>query len=44
MKGKNKFTNKQSTAMGLGRVDNGKNMYEQERKELQKKNDNVVPR
>lgn len=44
MKGKNKFTNKQSAAMGLSRVDNGKNMYEQERKELQKKNDNVVPR
>lgn len=44
MKGKNKLTNKQSTAMGLGKVDNGKNIFEEERKERQKKNDNVIPR
>lgn len=43
MKGKNKFTNKQTKAMGLDRIDNGNNTYEQDRKERQRKHDNVKP-
>ncbi|MCT8977156.1 hypothetical protein N4T77_11130 [Clostridium sp. CX1] len=43
MKGKNKFTNKQTAAMGLEREDNGQNLYEQERKAKQRKHDNVKP-
>jgi len=38
---KGKFTNKQVSAMGIDKTDNGKNLYEQERKEKQRKNDNV---
>jgi hypothetical protein len=38
---KGKLTNKQVSAMGIDKIDNGKNLYEQERKEKQRKNDNV---
>lgn len=40
---KHKLTNKQVAAMGIDKIDNGKNMYEQRRKEEQRKNDNVKP-
>lgn len=38
---KGKLTNKQVSAMGMDRTDNGKNLYEQGRKDKQRKNDNV---
>lgn len=38
---KGKLTNKQVSAMGIDKIDNGKNLYEEERKEKQRKNDNV---
>jgi hypothetical protein len=38
---KGKLTNKQVSAMGIDKIDNGKNLYEQGRKEKQRKNDNV---
>lgn len=40
---KGKFTNKQVSAMGIDKIDNGKNMHELEKKERQRKNDNVKP-
>lgn len=40
---KGRFTNKQVSAMGINKMDNGKNLYEQDRKEKQRKNDNVKP-
>ena len=40
---KGKRTNKQVAATGTDRTDNGKDMHEQERKERQRKNDNVKP-
>lgn len=38
-----KLTNKQAKAVGLDMIDNGQNRYEKERKEKQRKNDNVKP-
>lgn len=43
MSAKGKLTNKQAAAIGLDMRDNGQNQYEKERKETQKKNDNVKP-
>lgn len=40
---KGRFTNKQVSAMGINKMDNGKDLYEQDRKEKQRKNDNVKP-
>ena len=40
---KNKLSNKQISASGIDRTDNGQNMHEQVRKERQRKNDNVRP-
>lgn len=43
MSPKGKLTNKQAAAIGLDMIDNGQNRYEKERKEKQRKNDNVKP-
>lgn len=40
---KGKFTNKQVSAMGIDKMDNGKNLYKQGKKDKQRKNDNVRP-
>ena len=40
---KDKLTNKQIKVMGIDKIDNGKNMHEMEKKERQRKNDNVKP-
>lgn len=40
---KGKLTNKQVSAMGIERMDNGKNTHEKDIKERQRKNDNVKP-
>lgn len=40
---KGKLTNKQVAAMGIDRTDNGKSVHEVDRKERQRKDDNVKP-
>ncbi|WP_281064318.1 hypothetical protein [Clostridium muellerianum] len=40
---KEKLTNKQTSALGIKREDNGENLYEEKRRKSQKKNDNVKP-
>lgn len=41
---KGKLTNKQTSALGIERSDEGKNLEQEERKKRQSKNDNVKPR
>ncbi len=40
---KGKLTNKQTSALGIEKEDNGKNLYEEKRRKTQNKNDNVKP-
>jgi hypothetical protein len=40
---KGKLTNKQTSALGIDKKDNGENLYEEKRRKKQNKNDNVKP-
>ncbi len=41
---KGNLTNKQTAALGVDKEDNGQNLYEEDRKKRQRKNDNIKPR